>query len=49
MVQTIPEMHQELEQLNQFFSQKTSAFVTVISSHPGKFTSNDYEEFRQLV
>lgn len=42
MVQTIPEMHQELEQLNNFFSQKTASFVSVISSHPGKFTPTDF-------
>jgi hypothetical protein len=49
MVLTIPEMHKHLDDLNQFYSEKTSAFVSVISSHPGKLTSSDVNEFSELI
>jgi hypothetical protein len=49
MVQTIPEMHKHLEELNQFFNQTTSQFVSVISAHPGKFTNKDFQEYSQLI
>ena len=49
MAFTIPEMHQHLESLNQFFSQKTSSFITIISSHPGRLTAEDYSQFAYLI
>jgi hypothetical protein len=49
MVLTIPEMHQHLDSLNQFFSQKTSSFITLISSHPGRLTADDYSHFADLI
>ncbi len=49
MVQTIPEMYNYLEELNQFFSQKTNTFIEIVNSHPGKFTTQDYQEFKELI
>jgi hypothetical protein len=49
MVQTIPEMHKYLEELNSFSNQTTTLFIQTINSHPGKFTAADSEEFKDLV
>lgn len=49
MVLSIPEMHKHLEGLNQFYNQKTSSFISVITSHPGKFTQTDAKEFSELI
>lgn len=49
MVLTIPEMHQHLDSLNQFFSQKTSSFIKIISSHPGRLTAEDLSQFADLI
>ena len=49
MVQSIPEMHKYLEELNQFFNQKTNNFIEIVNSHPGKFTNHDYQEFKELI
>lgn len=42
-------MHQHLDSLNSFFSQKTSAFVSIISSHPGRLTPDDLSQFADLI
>lgn len=42
-------MHKHLEELNQFFSQKTNAFIAIINSHPGRLTTHDYQEFKDLI
>jgi hypothetical protein len=49
MVLTIPEMHQHLDSLNHFFSQKTSAFISLITSHPGRLTPDDLSQFADLI
>jgi hypothetical protein len=49
MVLTIPEMHQHLDSLNQFFSQKTSTFITLMNSHPGSLTAQDRDQFADLI
>jgi hypothetical protein len=41
MVLSIPEMHKHLEDLNHFYNERTSSFVSLISSHPGQFTPAD--------
>jgi hypothetical protein len=48
-VLSIPEMHKHLEDLNRFYSERTSEFISVISSHPGKFTPTDTKEFSELI
>jgi hypothetical protein len=49
MVLSIPEMHKHLEELNRFYSERTSSFISVISSHPGKFTPADARQFSELI
>lgn len=49
MVLSIPEMHRHLEDLNRFYNERTSSFVSAVSSHPGKFTPADAKEFSELI
>lgn len=42
-------MHKHLEGLNQFYNERTSSFISVITSHPGKFTPNDLKQFSELI
>lgn len=49
MVLTIPEMHSHLEQLNQFFSERTTYFSNKIQEHPGSYTTQDYTRFAALI
>jgi hypothetical protein len=42
-------MHKHLESLNQFFTDKTSTFVTIINSHPGQYTHDDHLQFAELI
>lgn len=49
MVLSIPEMHKHLEDLNHFYNERTSSFVSLISSHPGQFTPADAREFSGLI
>ena len=49
MVNSIPEMHKQLEELNSFFSQSTATFISAINAHPGQFDSADAAEFKDLI
>ncbi len=49
MVQSIPEMHKYLEEMNAFFGQSTTQFISTINSHPGQFTRGDAEEFKEVI
>lgn len=43
MVNSIPDMHRQLEELNSFFGKTTTQFITTINTHPGQFTPADTE------
>lgn len=49
MVNSIPDMHKQLEELNSFFSQSTTTFISAINAHPGQFTLDDTAEFKDLI
>ena len=43
MVNSIPEMHKHLEELNSYFTQTTTTFIAAINAHPGQFSSADHD------